>query len=176
MTLEELCAQGILKGYGIAAWSGFEETEGAAKLVPSDILDMMCGVGSGHHFRAIQLPLSLVKIKPISAYFQKRGPIDMALREKVDIFGSSPLHGGLLPPVLKSAFFKQLGALLTAAEACLLFAKSVPGISATFTSPTSVQQRHQRFDVSKLAPLSEEKRRSIVGLLTKHSGKYRDAS
>lgn len=163
--LEDFCSQGLIKNYGVATWSGFEEQNALPVFTLSELLKTARTVCTNHHFRAIQLPLSLVKLDAVAAYFGKTGPIYTAVQEGIEIFGSSPLHGGQLPPLVNTALLQRIDPSLMPAKACLLFAKSIPGVHAIFTSPSSLEQLTQSLEVSSMPPLSEDTLQSLVQLL-----------
>jgi aryl-alcohol dehydrogenase-like predicted oxidoreductase len=163
--LEDFCSQGLMKGYGVATWSGFEEQNAPPLFTLSEILKTARKVCTNHHFRAIQLPLSLVKLDAVAAYFKKRGPLYTAIQEGIEVFGSSPLHVGQLPPFVNKALLQRIEPSLTPAQACLLFAKSIPGVNAVFTSPSSLEQLTQSLEVSSMSPLSEDTLQGLVQLL-----------
>jgi len=159
--LEDFCDKGAIKRYGIATWSGFELSE----LTIERLASLAQEVTPNHRFRAIQLPLSLVKTKVVSKYLEGQGPLWEASSEGIEVYGSSPLHGGQLPPLINQALCERIDASLTPAQACLLFAKSIPGVQAIFTSPSSVEQVNQSFEISQRKEISEDQIRDLLTLL-----------
>ena len=161
--LEEYCKQGFIKNYGIASWAGFE----GQKPGVSKFLSLAREVSSSHRFRAIQLPLSLAKFQAIESYFNGHGPLLEGISEGLEIYGSSPLHGGKLPPLINQSLCDRIDPYLTPAQACLLFAKSIPGVRAIFTSPSSVEQANKSFEISAREAMPPEQIQDLIRLLQK---------
>lgn len=162
--LDQFSKKGLIKRYGIATWSGFESQNAKPLLTIESLLEMAKNISDTSPFKAIQVPLSLVKQKVIFEALHHEGPLWKSNANRIEIFGSSPLHGGKLPPLLNKAFCESIEPSLTAAQACLLFSKSVPFVSAVLTSPSTILQVQSSFKVSKLPKLTEEKLKGILNL------------
>ncbi|MFF9346666.1 aldo/keto reductase [Streptomyces sp. NPDC014734] len=91
--LEECCAQGLTKSYGVATWRGLHD----GSITIDRLLELAFKAGGGsNRFAAIQLPLSLIHPKPIADALENRGVLIDAQAAQVEVFASAPLHGGEL--------------------------------------------------------------------------------
>ncbi len=70
---EQAVHQGRITGYGVATWSGFSSD---VFTVPELLaVAQQAADGSKHHFTAIQLPVSLVHLAPLTQALNEDGPI-----------------------------------------------------------------------------------------------------
>jgi hypothetical protein len=60
-------------------------------------------VGGQHHMVAVQLPVSLVTMTPITQALEGRGPLAAAARAGLRVMTSAPLHGGETTSSTKSS-------------------------------------------------------------------------
>lgn len=164
--LERACRGNLINGYGVATWDGF--TQPHPPLILSDLVELAREVGGDNHgLQAIQLPISLVHIGAVSAALDTNsGPLVEAKDHGLSVFASSPLHGGELPKIIDPELAEIFGSDLTPAQACLLFTRSVPGVIATLTSPSSVSQLHDSLCMRTFAPLGRKRLSDIVELLS----------
>ncbi len=119
---ESLRAENYIEAYGIATWHGLFST-----LSLSEIYNLARdGAGANNGFKAIQLPLSLVRSEELKeAVLSGAGPLIEAKELGLQVFGSSPLHGGELPRLLLPGFREPFGADLSSAQVCLQVLRSV---------------------------------------------------
>jgi aryl-alcohol dehydrogenase-like predicted oxidoreductase len=122
--------------------------------------------GDGHHFRAIQLPISLVRAEPVALLMERGiGALAIARDLGIEVIASSPLHGGHIPRLLESEFVEMLGVGLTAAQASLRFVLSVPFVNHVLLSTRSKEHLVEALAVERLPPLSEEELLRILNLI-----------
>ncbi|MET8296387.1 aldo/keto reductase [Streptomyces sp. NPDC005180] len=160
--LEEFAHAGRIGRYGVAAWSGF--TSGAFT-VP-ELLDLAReAAGSGeHHLSAVQLPVSLVMVRPISLALDGRGPLVQARAAGLTTFGSSPLHGGELPRLATPELSDHIRPGSTPAAACLLAAVSCPSLDVVLLS-ASTPEHWATAQEATTAPLAPDQLRKVTDVL-----------
>jgi len=161
--LEELAAGGGIAGYGIATWDGFST---GAFTVPG-LIDMarQAAWGQPHHLRAIQLPVSLVSMEPIVQALDERGPIGQAAAAGIEVFASSPLHGGQLPSLITPELAALVGEGLAPAEAALAVVASVPGVSRVLVSASTAEHWKQAADTVAASPVPAATLREVTDVL-----------
>jgi hypothetical protein len=91
-------AAGHVAGYGIATWAGLEEET----FTVGELLALAAEAAGGteHHLVAVQLPVSLVMMTPITQALHGRGPLPAAAGAGLRVMASAPLHGGELPRMI----------------------------------------------------------------------------
>ncbi|MBN9413006.1 MAG: aldo/keto reductase [Candidatus Paracaedimonas acanthamoebae] len=163
--LEEFVAQGKIKKYGVATWSGFGTPSKAPAFSVKELYELARQICSDHHFSLIQTPISLVNCHHISSYFQQKGPLFEAQEFGVKVYASSPLHGGSLPKVVDQKLANYLGTNLTKAQACLLFSMSAPVIDTVLTSPSNLSQLNDSVKVKYLESIEKNIIEKIVSMI-----------
>lgn len=161
--LEELAAGGHIAGYGIATWDGFST---GAFTVPA-LIDManQAAWGQPHHLRTIQLPVSLVNMEPIVRALDGQGPIGEAAAAGIEVFASSPLHGGELPSLVTPELAALIGDGLAPAEAALAVVAAVPGVSRILVSASTPEHWKQAADTVAASPVSAAILREVTDVL-----------
>ncbi|WP_103502493.1 MULTISPECIES: aldo/keto reductase [unclassified Streptomyces] len=125
--LEEEAEGGRIGGYGVATWSGLDDE---AFDVPSLVEMAHAAARRGtHHLVAVQFPLSLVTAGPVTAALDGQGPIAEARAHELEVFASSPLHGGELPGLVTNQLAEFIRPGLSPAGASLLAVASCPGVT-----------------------------------------------
>jgi aryl-alcohol dehydrogenase-like predicted oxidoreductase len=167
-TLESACESGAIRGYGVSSWSGFADGIHSGIFSIRDLWRIARDVGGdSHRFRAVQFPISLIRIEPIAGLLQRgQGPLQEAGELGLCVFASSPLHGGRLPRLLEQAFVNSIAPGLTPAQACLLLIKSIPHVDVVLTSPSSVLQVIDNIEVNRMALLPVAHVRHVVDLVS----------
>lgn len=160
--LEEYAHRGRIGGYGVTTWSGFDS---GAFTVPELLALAREAAGSSHHhLTAVQLPVSLVMSRPLTLALDGRGPLVQARARGLLTFGSAPLHGGELPPLITPELAEFIRPGLSAAAACLLAAVSCPSLDVVLTSVST--PTHWREAAAALAlPLDGRQLREVTDVL-----------
>ena len=134
--LEERAAAGEIAGYGCATWLGFRvPPEHRQHLTLAELIALARDVGgTTHHFRAVQLPVSLAMPEAARLPTQPRGRKLVPLLEAADGLGvgvvaSAPLMQGRLTTGLPAEVHELFPACTTDAQRALRFASSLPGVS-----------------------------------------------
>jgi len=154
--LEECCAQGLIKGYGVAAWSAFHD----GSLTVEALLDMarMAG-GPAHRLHAIQLPLSLVHIGPIADAMTGHGVLIDAQSAGLDVYASAPLNAGDLPTIITPAAAHELLPGATPLQIILGTVASTPGVGRVLLSASTPTHWTEAAEASRSALDSDQLRR-----------------
>lgn len=166
--LENAVAVGVLRRYGVSSWTGLSSAKAAPPLSVSKLMQLATEIaGSRNHFKAIQLPVSLIRIEAAASFVLRgEGPIGEATSLGLSVFGSSPLHGGELPPLVDPELAAIIGpGEMSVAQACLLFARSITGIECVLTSPTSSDQLRETIAVGKLPTLESREIYRLINLI-----------
>ncbi|MGA4541874.1 aldo/keto reductase [Uniformispora flossi] len=160
--LEAEADAGHIRGYGVATWSGF--TDGLFSV--ADLLALADQAAPGaHHLTAVQLPVSLVNLDPITAWLDGRGPIADAARAGLAVLASAPLHGGELPPLVNDELAAYIRPGLTPARAALHAVMSCPDISHVLLSASTAEHWREAADTLDLPPLPTEHLRKVAHVL-----------
>ena len=124
ITLEKMCREKKIRGWGIASWSGFYRSPGSAGSIQLGEFCRFLGREYGkHHFVTIELPMGLWNLHEFDARCQvgwKGLPGNMSVAEAASALGinlllSSPFCGGAAIPRRSSG-----NTWLTAAQHALL--------------------------------------------------------
>ncbi|OEJ41239.1 hypothetical protein AR457_09980 [Streptomyces agglomeratus] len=136
LTLEEACLAGLIRGYGVATWSGFSSGLFDVPL----LLELAAKAGGPHHhLRAIQLPLSVVNLAPIAQALDGVGVLADAQAAELDVFASAPLHGGAVPNLVTPELAELIQPGSSPAQAGLAVVASSPGVSRVLLSTDQPQ-------------------------------------
>jgi aryl-alcohol dehydrogenase-like predicted oxidoreductase len=133
--LEERAAAGEIGGYGCATWTGLRvPPEHRQHLSLASLVALAREVGGTlHHFRAVQLPVSLAMPEAARLPTQALGRHRVALLEAADALGvavvaSAPLMQGRLTDALPPEVRELLPGCTTDAQRALRFAASLPAV------------------------------------------------
>jgi aryl-alcohol dehydrogenase-like predicted oxidoreductase len=135
--LEERAERGEIGGYGCATWVGLRVgPEHRQHLTLAELVTIAREIaGATHHFRAVQLPVSLAMPEAARTPTQPLGRKLVSLLEAADALGvavvaSAPLMQGRLASGLPDEVRALFPECTTDAQRALRFASSLPGISA----------------------------------------------
>ena len=134
--LEARAAAGEIAGYGCATWQGFRvPPDHRQHLTLAELIALARDVaGTAHHFRAVQLPVSLTMPEAARLPSQPLGRKVVTLLEAADALGvgvvaSAPLMQGHLTSGLPEATHELFPGCASDAQRALRFASSLPGVS-----------------------------------------------
>ncbi len=135
--LEERACTGEIAAYGCATWTGLRVApDHKQHLTLAELVALARDVGgTTHHFRAVQLPVSLAMPEAARLPTQPLGRKLVPLLEAADALGigvvaSAPLMQGRLTAGLPEEMHTLFPECITDAQRALRFAASLPGISA----------------------------------------------
>jgi aryl-alcohol dehydrogenase-like predicted oxidoreductase len=133
--LEERAASGEIGGYGCATWQGFRvPPDHKQHLTLAELIALAREVGgTAHHFRAVQLPVSLAMPEAARLRSQPLGRKHVTLLEAADALGmgvvaSASLMQGRLTSGLPEQMHELFPGCTTDAQRALRFASSLPGV------------------------------------------------
>jgi aryl-alcohol dehydrogenase-like predicted oxidoreductase len=134
--LEERAASGEIGGYGCATWQGFRVSpDHKQHLTLAELVALAREIGgTAHHFRAVQLPVSLAMPDAARLPSQPLGRKLVTLLEAADALGvgvvaSATLMQGRLASGLPAETHELFPGCTTDAQRALRFASSLPGVS-----------------------------------------------
>ncbi|MCX4500882.1 aldo/keto reductase [Streptomyces sp. NBC_01728] len=161
--LEEETAAGRVGGYGVATWHGLAD---GAFTVP-ELLALAADAAGGptHHLVALQFPVSLVMMTPITQALDGRGPAREAAGAGLEVMASAPLHGGELLAMVEQELVDLIRPGLTPAQACILAAASCPGVTQVLVAASSAPHWREAADAVAQPPLDAARLREIAGVL-----------
>ncbi|QKW19399.1 aldo/keto reductase [Kitasatospora sp. NA04385] len=160
--LEEACARQAIGGYGVATWNGFSDGVFGVPL----LLDLATKAGGpNHHLKAIQLPLSLVKLRAIAEAFDGSGVLAEARAAGLDVFASAPLHGGEVPKLVTSQLAELIRPGSSPAQAGLAVVASAPGVRRVLLSTDRTGHWIEAMSTVGRPPVSEAVLRRVVDVL-----------
>ncbi|MBC3843607.1 aldo/keto reductase [Streptacidiphilus sp. 4-A2] len=160
--LEEARADGLLKAYGVATWSGFSS---GLFDIPTLLEAAFRAGGVSHRLRAIQLPLSLVRLAPIAQALEGRGVLADAQAADLAVFASAPLHGGQVPDLFTPELVDLIAPGSTPAQAALTVVGSAPGVRRVLMSTDKQQHWRQAVTALDAPALSRDQLRRITDVL-----------
>jgi aryl-alcohol dehydrogenase-like predicted oxidoreductase len=135
--LEEAAERGEIVSYGCATWLGLRVgPEHRQHLTLADLVAVAREVaGTSHHFRLVQLPLSLAMPEAARVPTQPLGRRMVTLLEAADALGigvvaSAPLMQGRLATGLPDEVRELFPECATDAQRALRFATSLPGVAS----------------------------------------------
>lgn len=151
--LEERAVSGDIAGYGCATWTGFRVTpDHRQHLALAELVALARDVGgTAHHFRAVQLPVSLAMPEAARLPTQRLGRRLVPLLEAADalgvgVIGSAPLLQGKLASGMPVEMHAHFPGCTTDAQRAIRFASSLPGVSAVLAGMRSPAHLHENVD------------------------------
>jgi aryl-alcohol dehydrogenase-like predicted oxidoreductase len=144
--LEERAECGEIAGYGCATWLGFRvPPEHKQHLTLAELVAIAREVGgTTHHFRAVQLPVSLAMPEAARLPTQPLGRKLVPLLEAAEALGlgvvaSAPLMQGRLSAGLPQQMNELFPSCTSDAQRALRFTSSLPGVATVLTGMRSVE-------------------------------------
>jgi len=160
--LEKKAAEGKIRLYGLATWSGFRsapESRDHLSLEEIQILAREAG-GVNHHFKAVQLPVNLAMPEAWVVSNQSYGADSvsfLALARKLGILvvASASLLQGKLAGPLPSDFQNLFRGLKKSSHRALQFTRSSPGVIAALVGMKQVAHVRENLGIMAVPPLNE---------------------
>ncbi|MFI6152433.1 aldo/keto reductase [Kitasatospora sp. NPDC051170] len=162
LALEEACSRQIIGAYGVATWRGF----GSGLFDVRTLIDLATKAGGpNHHLWAIQLPVSLVHLKPVAQALDGHGPLADALAAGLEVFASAPLHGGEIPAMVTPELSELIAPGKTPAEVALAVVASALGVKRVLLSTGKPEHWTRAVEAVGGPPLSPDVLRRVVDVL-----------
>ncbi|MGV9942780.1 aldo/keto reductase [Streptomyces sp. NPDC003401] len=160
--LEGSADAGEIGGYGVATWTGLSS---GVFTVP-ELMEIAETVGGPrHHFRAVQFPVSLIRLTVVADALDGRGALAEAREAGLDVFASAPLGGGELLGAMTEELVCVIDSEASPAQAALLVAMSVPGVSRVLVSASTPAHWADCRGAADREPLSPDRLRKVVDAL-----------
>ncbi|WP_017613969.1 aldo/keto reductase [Nocardiopsis salina] len=133
--LEDEAARGMIRGYGVATWTGFD----CGAFTVSDLVRLAREAAGSTQtaLTAIQLPVSMVNVAPIRQSLNGCGPLHEANEAGLQSWASAPLHGGELPSLIRPKLADIVRPGASGVDAALLMTASAPGLTGLLISTTN---------------------------------------
>ncbi len=168
--LEKAVADGHIRRYGTATWSGYRQLPSAPEYLSlSDVLALAREVGGdSHHFKAIQLPINLampeaLENKNQAVNGQWQTIVNAAQELGVMVFASASLLQARLSRNLPGALRKALGASLSDAQRALQFTRSLTGVTSALVGMSDVRHVEENLQLARRPRLSESELKQVLG-------------
>jgi aryl-alcohol dehydrogenase-like predicted oxidoreductase len=146
MVLEDAVSRGEIRAYGCATWSGLRLTpQSKGHVSLGTLLDVAREIGGEqHHFRAVQIPISLAMPEALRVPTQEIGKrrtlvpaVEAAAAYGLAVFASAPLMQAQLANNLPETVRKLFPSQRTDAQRALTFVRSIPGVTAALVGTRS---------------------------------------
>ena len=167
---EALVAQGRIGAYGCATWNGFRVPPEAPDHLSLETLleDAEAVGGKDHHFRWVQLPLSLAMPQaftlPTQQFHGRRVTfLEAARTAGIQVQASASLMQAKLLAHLPAGEDALLPGCATPAQAALQFVRSCPGVVTALCGMAQVPHVRDNVRVLALPRLEPEALRRLVG-------------
>ncbi|MFC9680375.1 aldo/keto reductase, partial [Streptomyces sp. NPDC056948] len=144
-------------------WAGLDE--GAFTVGELLALAAEATGGQHHHLVAVQLPVSLVMMTPITQALHGQGPLPAAADVGLRVMASAPLHGGELPGMVDQELADLIRPGLTSSQACILAVASCPGVTNVLLAASSTPHWKEAADAVAQPPLTAVQLREITHVL-----------
>lgn len=158
MVLEDAVSRGEIGAYGCATWSGLRLTPSAKGHISlGDLVTLAREIGgAGHHFRAVQMPISLAMPEAVRLQTQAVGTrgalvpaVEAAAALGLAVFASAPLMQAQLTKDLPDSVRQLFPRQRTDAQRALAFVRSVPGVTAALVGTRSTAHLEENLESAR---------------------------
>ena len=162
--LEEACAAGKIRVWGVATWDGLRQPPYAPDHLSLELVAKLARevAGEGHHFGAIELPYNLAMPQAVTRRTQRLGgeeltAVEAARRLGLAVFTSASLHEArIVARKLPDAFAHALPGTTSQASRMVQFLRSTPGITTALVGMKRAAHVEANAEVLRLPRLSGE--------------------
>lgn len=146
MLLEEKCAKGEIRRYGVATWNGFRvPPDSKEHLDLQEVVETAREAAEGqHHFAAVQLPVNLALTEAVRAPTQKLANgqtvsfLQAAAELGIAVIASASLMQARLAAGLPPEVHQAIPGYKTDAQRAIAFVRSLPVITSALVGMKSV--------------------------------------
>jgi aryl-alcohol dehydrogenase-like predicted oxidoreductase len=150
--LERSASNGLIRYYGTATWDGY--LRGALSL-PALVEIARKIAGEDHHFRFVQLPLSMGMREATARSAEGGGTfLDVAAELGLTVIASSSLWHGRLSRGLPHEITRYFQGLATDAQRAIQFTRSTPGITTALVGMSNPTHVNENLAVAGVPPLT----------------------
>jgi aryl-alcohol dehydrogenase-like predicted oxidoreductase len=162
-TLEQAVADGEIRRYGTATWSGYRQPASATDLL--DLAELVRAArdvgGDNHHFKVVQLPYNLGMPEAFTLANQRLGSKTVSVLEAAErlglyIMASASIYQGQLARNLPSVVGELLPGLTTDAQRALQFVRSTPGIGTALVGMRGAAHVEENLKLATVPPVPWE--------------------
>jgi aryl-alcohol dehydrogenase-like predicted oxidoreductase len=161
--LERAAAQGYVRHYGVATWSGFRVPARAREY---HSLETMAGIarevaGERHHFRFVQLPFNLAMPEALTLANHTHAGEQLSLLEAARALGltvvaSASIFQGRVARGLPRSIREPLGSLSTDAQTAIQFVRSTPGVASALVGMGRTEHVEENLQLARLEPAAAD--------------------
>lgn len=162
--LEGAVADGKIRWYGAATWTGFRQPATARDhLSLPGLVGLAREVaGDGHHFGMIQLPYNLAMTEAITVANQRVGAASIPVMQAAEQLGvyvmtSASILQGKLAQNLPPALAQVLEGLRTDAQRALQFVRSTPGVGTALCGMRTLAHVEENAGLIAVPPVPSER-------------------
>jgi aryl-alcohol dehydrogenase-like predicted oxidoreductase len=162
--LEGAVADGKIRCYGAATWTGFRQPPTARDhLSLPGLIGLAREVaGEGHHFGVIQLPYNLAMTEAITVANQQVGTTTVPIMQAAEQLGvyvmtSASILQGKLAQNLPPALTQVLEGLRTDAQRALQFVRSTPGVGTALCGMRGLAHVEENAGLVAMPPVPSER-------------------
>lgn len=166
--LESAVADGRIRAYGTATWNAYRVDPNAHDAVSlAEVLRTAeAAGGSGHHFRAVQLPYNLAMLEAVSKLTQEAEGeavplLRLAAQAGLMVFASAPLLQGQLTQGIPAEIGQMFPGLSTDAQRAIQFVRSTPGVTSALVGMCQREHFAENLVTACVAPLAREQFRDL---------------
>jgi aryl-alcohol dehydrogenase-like predicted oxidoreductase len=150
--LETAVSDGFIRYYGTATWEGGYLVDGLSLRSLAEIAREIAG--DSHHFRFIQLPVSLGTPRALMFPAQGGGNVlDLAAELGITVIASASLLGGRLARDLPEEITQILSGFDSDAQRAIQFTRSTPGITTALVGMRQAEHVAENLAVARVAGL-----------------------
>jgi aryl-alcohol dehydrogenase-like predicted oxidoreductase len=166
--LEEAADEGLIRYFGLATWNGFRVAPTEPDYLSLSDINALARMARGikHRCRFMQLPVNLALPEAITLHNQvvsheKMPVLEAATRFGLSVIGSAALlQARLLDPTADPLRAKFNGTT-TAAQQCLQFARSTPGVTTALAGMSRVAHVEENLAAACIPPLTSEEYQAL---------------
>ncbi|MBI1852294.1 MAG: aldo/keto reductase [Planctomycetes bacterium] len=166
--LERAVSAGKIRAYGTATWEGYRCVEGATSHLDLEEVVAIAREAGGpnHHFRFVQLPVSLAFPEAFLVETQATSGgattfVDVAARLGVTVMASAPMLQGRLAGRLSPRVAEVLPGFDTNAQRAIQFTRSVPGLAVALVGMGHLSHVVENLVVARTARAPEASLRKL---------------
>ncbi len=160
---ERAIAEGKIRAYGVATWSGFRQSPDAQDYLGLEDLVMLARevAGPNHHFKYVQLPFNIAMPEAWIMANQRYGAsvlplLRMAPHLDMTVVASGSLLQGKLSKGLPQFVMDHFKECQTPAQANLTFSRSVQGLTTSLVGMKSTAHVFENLQSGRIKASTEE--------------------
>jgi aryl-alcohol dehydrogenase-like predicted oxidoreductase len=168
--LEEAVAAGWIGCYGVASWKAFRVEMKAEEHISLARIKNLAGEAASSgadHLRVVQLPFNLAMPEALLASQPHGGELfpvlELARQQDLAVVTSAALCQGQIIGQMPKKLGRALGKNLTAAQQCLQFARSTPGITTALVGMKTPAHLEENLALTRIDPLNPEQYLKALG-------------